>query len=469
MAESQDYNKEIIKAIEEKENWFNVVQLPKIQDAYRFHLTCVRNLFDAMVKRSLVTPDPYKNDKKITDIECPESTDFTENERSFIFGTRLSDYESTLDFICNYICFTVEQLTPEKIRKLLEFNSCFGWTSSSSNSSKPNSRALLSALDSLRKGAPQLTLSLIQDSTVKSENALRQINEILRSLLDFQKERYKGDIRKYILLSSDFDKEKAYSSGNALFTEIKKNFKLIPNRSFTPEYVNELIGEEISSDAPERREKLLKKMKVENEKSAKKEVKIDTKEMLVEVVRVMGTLNDQYLVIMDRISSNHKILQDEKNSLGRRIARFFRKIFGIAEPEVEYDLILQDKKTDNKKHEKIQFNQFMAALSKRIRSYASFSEKNSPGYQRIFSQEETAILDFLNRQVTENNHLFAQFTAFDAYFKQHVLAEDRSKIHGLLMELTTVKNILVKVRQLRAEYLAYIEEQEQMKKLGISE
>ncbi len=469
MTESQNYNGEIIKAVEEKENWFNTVQLPKAQDAYRFHLTCVRNLFDAMTKRSIVTPDPYKNDKKITDVECPESSDFTENEKSLVFGTRLSDYESTLDFICNYMRFTAEQLSQEKIRKLIEFNSCFGWTSTSSNASKPNSKALLNSLDSLRKGAPQLTLSLIQDSTVKSENALKQINDILRSLADFQKERYKADIRKYILSNSEFNKEKAYASGNALFTEIKKNFKMIPNRSFSAEIVNELIGEELASDAPERREKLLKKMKVETEKSEKKEIKINTKEMLMEVVRVMGTLNDQYLMIMDRISLNHKILQDEKNSFGRRIARFFRKIFGISEPEVEYEIIIQDKKTDNKKREKIQFNQFISSLSKRIKYYASFSEKNSPGYQRIFSQEETVILDFLNRQITENNHLFAQFTAFDSYFKQHVLAEDRSRLHGLLMELTTVKNILVKVRQLRAEYLAYIEEQEQMKKLGITE
>ena len=37
------------------------------------------------------------------------------------------------------------------------------------------------------------------------------------------------------------------------------------------------------------------------------------------------------------------------------------------------------------------------------------------------------------------------------------------------MELTTLKNIQVKANQRRAEYLAYVEEKEQMKKLGITE
>ena len=36
------------------------------------------------------------------------------------------------------------------------------------------------------------------------------------------------------------------------------------------------------------------------------------------------------------------------------------------------------------------------------------------------------------------------------------------------MELTTLKNALVKVKQKRAEYTSYVEEENQMKKLGIT-
>ena len=35
------------------------------------------------------------------------------------------------------------------------------------------------------------------------------------------------------------------------------------------------------------------------------------------------------------------------------------------------------------------------------------------------------------------------------------------------MELTTLKNILVKANQQRSEYAAYVEEEEQLRKLGI--
>ena len=57
--------------------------------------------------------------------------------------------------------------------------------------------------------------------------------------------------------------------------------------------------------------------------------------------------------------------------------------------------------------------------------------------------------------------------ALDEYFKNNVNPLERSKIRGITMELTTIRNIIVKSNQIRAEYVAYAEEQEQMRKLGI--
>ena len=67
-AENEDYNAKIVKAVEDKVSWFNSSVLPKVQEGYRNHLIFVKNLTSALQRRSLITPDPYKNDKKITDV-----------------------------------------------------------------------------------------------------------------------------------------------------------------------------------------------------------------------------------------------------------------------------------------------------------------------------------------------------------------------------------------------------------------
>ena len=138
MAENESFNTKIIMAGADREQWYNTTQLPKIQDDYRLHLSCVRNIFDALVKRGLITPDPYKKDNKITAIVIPDTTPFNDNERSQVLGTRLSNYESVIDYVCNYMRFSCEMLTIDAIKKMIELNNAFSWNNLSLNSTRSN-------------------------------------------------------------------------------------------------------------------------------------------------------------------------------------------------------------------------------------------------------------------------------------------------------------------------------------------
>ena len=77
----------------------------KILEEYRNLLGVVNNLINLLEKKGLIQPDPYKHDKKISDIAVPEEIPFLDSERSMVIGARLSDFESMLDFICNIFKF----------------------------------------------------------------------------------------------------------------------------------------------------------------------------------------------------------------------------------------------------------------------------------------------------------------------------------------------------------------------------
>ena len=68
----------------------------------------------------------------------------------------------------------------------------------------------------------QITQSLIKDVTFKSTQALNEINEGLKSLADFQRERYKVEVRKNIIMNPHFNKAQAYDSAGTIITEIKE-------------------------------------------------------------------------------------------------------------------------------------------------------------------------------------------------------------------------------------------------------
>ena len=81
-AENEDFNAKIIKAVDDKVSWFNSTVLPKVQEGYRNHLIFVKNLTNALQRRSLITPDPYQNDKKITDVGPIDDAPFNDAERA---------------------------------------------------------------------------------------------------------------------------------------------------------------------------------------------------------------------------------------------------------------------------------------------------------------------------------------------------------------------------------------------------
>lgn len=74
----------------------------------------------------------------------------------------------------------------------------------------------------------------------------------------------------------------------------------------------------------------------------------------------------------------------------------------------------------------------------------------------------------MNKSISENQEILTLLSAADEFFKQNAESHDRNKIKGLKIDLISIKNIIVKAVQKRSEYVGYIEEQEQMKKLGIS-
>ena len=469
MAEEQaDFNTRVIEAVEQRTQWFDTEELPKLQENYRLHLTCVRNLIDALLKRSLIHEDPYKKDKKISNIVPPENTEFNDNERALTLGIRISDYESMLDFICNYMKFSVEQLTMDKIKKLVELNSSFTWNNLSANSNKPNTKALAIIVGDLRTNAPQITQSLIKDVTFKSTQALNEINEGLKMLADFQRERYKAEVRKNIISNPHFNKANAYDSAGTIITEIKRLFPTcMDKRPMAMDLIAEIAAEEAGADRGQRQAALLQKLQVEIKKSSKKENTVDTHEILMDALRALAASSEQYDVVLNKVMNNHDVLLAEHNSFMDKLKQLLRKTFGLPEPPVDYDVVLVDHKTGAKRKEKIHYNEFVNSLAKRAKYYSSFAAKGSPGYNRMNVQSDTVNLDFLNRQIIDNNKLMALLGALDEYFKNTATPADRGKIKGIKMELTALKNTIVKTNQIRAEYTAYIEEQEQMKKLGI--
>ncbi len=468
MENSGNFSEVLLQSLDTKAQWYDSEELPKLLENYRLLYTCVKNLFEFLIKKALITPDPYKLDKKISDIKAPDGSQFVETEKSVIMGQRFSDYESTLDFLCNYYKFSVNHLTLGNIKKLVDLNNAFMWSSFTQNCAKANTRVLATLISAGRHSSDTLTSSMISDSLTKASNAMNEINSILRDFTEFQKENYKGQVRRNIIASSSFDKEKAYSSPAEEMNQIKKNFASgMAKQPFYNELIAEIVQEDQGEDKEKKQQEVLAKLNVTKKSEKSDEKKIDTKEILMETVRLLGGIPLHIEQITNKIRDNHDILESEHNSIKDKFVKALRRAFGLPDKTSVYQVVITDQRTGAQRTEKIDYNAFMTDLSVKQRRYGACSNKKTQGYAKLNSLPEDKILSFLSAQITECQRAIVHLNALNDYFKNTATPLNKSRIKGFKIDVDALKNTIVKINQMRAEYVSYMEEEEQMRKLGI--
>ena len=454
-------------ALMAKQSWFNTDRLQKMLEQFRLMFTCVRNLNEVLVKRSLIQPDPYKLETRISEIATIETSGFTENEDPIVLGKRFSDYEMMLDFICNYFRFSVENITVGRIKILMDLIDSFDWGNLSSNSSKSNTRALATALTKARTNAPSVTISLINDSQEKCAKCCNSIRSYLTELADFQKELYKGNLRKDLFEHPDFNKKKAFSSPEEEMNEIKRLYvKTTGKKTFYTDLVQEIIAEDLAPDRQALRQKLLAKLEIKVQETKKESKSVDPHEMLMSAVFSLGVLGSILGQIGIKLSDNFDLLFYVKRTLFVKFMEALKKALGIKEKERNCTVIVTDQQSGAKSSQQIQVNAFLAQISKMAHIYAGIAAKGNE-YNKINSAKEDDALIFLNKQVQENQKLFTIINALDEHFKSHVEVTQRAKVKGLKIDLSSYRNAIIAVNKKRGEYASAKEEIEQMKKLGI--
>lgn len=463
-----EFSKKVIHAVDERTSYYNTEILPKLLENYRLIHSCVKSIMDILIQRSLIKPDPYKLEKKISDIELIQNEPFSDAERSLVIGTRISDYECILDFVCTYHKFSVDNMNFTRIKKFVDFNSTFNWNSFSEASSLPNTRGLASLINDAKRGASSIAVNNINDIIQKCNSITKTINIILKDLNEFQKEAYKAYVRKDVFEHPKFNIEKASSSIADEQAEIKRIFPIAMTRqNFYPSLIEEIAKEDLSPDKNKRQEEILKKLQIVKKDTTKKTTKIDPKSILMTATLALSGLSPQLDAVINKISENKLILQSENLSFFERFAQKIRKLFNMPEPTVIYNITITDITTGASSKEKIDIQEFINLLHKKVTFYNSFTLRQSPGYQKIEQYPAEKILEFINKQISEAQNLITQLTAIDNFFKSSASPETRQHIKGLKIEITSLKNTIISTNQHRVDYISYIEEQEQMKKLGI--
>jgi hypothetical protein len=282
---------------------------------------------------------------------------------------------------------------------------------------------------------------------------------ILKDLTAYYRETYKLNVRNAIT--------KSMSPGEINLVSIKKKFPAaLPGTPFYQEFVDELIKEDCSKDGPAMREAILKSLKVADEKPKAVKPAVNFKVTLLEGVQVIGGSANALAEVAGKIDENESILANQKKTFWEKIRLVIRQMMNSEPEEVIYELQYVDPSKGTPVKEKISYHQFRTEMDKKVRVLAGLSGQGA-ALGKLSSMAEEQILSYLERCIRDVQSLHRILSALDEFFKASVPKEMRDQIKGIKPELATLKNSIVRANQLRHEYSAQKEEEEQLKRLGI--
>ena len=458
-ADNSNYTGTLGQILITRKEWLERSELAKLKEELRIFQISYSVLYNMFLKKKLINEDPYKQEAKISDLEVPETGPFNEAKKLEQISLRLANYDNQLDFLVNFYQFGVDFLNLERIRRILGLVRYIDWVNLTPDSQSHNTKVVAEITINSKSGGDALTLSIIGESLTKLPKCTAMIVGILRDITTFHKETYKLKVRDAI---------KGMQGSEANLGNIKKKMNAaMPGVPFYQEFVEEVIKEDFSKDGPLLREAVLKSLVVAEEKPKTVKPKVSYKVLLLDGIQAIGSAATVMSEIAQKLDENEAVLADRKKSFWEKVRQLIRSMMGSEPEEVIFDLMFMDQMTGMQKKEDLSFHQFRGDLDKRTKILLGMS-RQGPLMTKLGAMSEEQITGYLERTIRDVQAFHRTLTALDEYFKNSTSRAERERIKGIKPELATIKNCIVRANQIRHEYSAQKEEEEQLKRLGLN-
>ena len=462
-----NFIQELEGALVKRNEELNASILPYAFENYGIQITFVKIVRNLLLKKRLIHNDPYKYDSKMTEIEIPDTSPFMSTEAPSILGARLAHYETMLDFLMGYYQFNTTFITPKRMQKLFALNGTFLWSDFNAKSKSQNTSELYDIIASIFNSGDKVSTTILRGAFSNLSTTDTNIAASLRALLFFYRQKYKLGVRKEIMTRLNPATDEHLNPTNVL-KDVKRLFasqtKKLP---FYPELIVEILKEDYASDKKKYQQDVLRELNTVIKKDATKEKKIeDIRPYLLLAMQALGFTGSHFMKALEKLRENKSIMEQANTTIFTKLARLFRQLFNIEDPPYEIPIIIQDPITQNKKRYTVIWNEFESELISKSMTIASFSSESEGMKRKISSTHDKDLLAILNKNLADANEFLNELTGLDDFFKKE-RPEIRSKVKGIKIELTTIKNYIIKANQRRAEYITLAEEAEQMKMLGV--
>jgi hypothetical protein len=461
MAEITDYRKALSEALTARAEWLDKSELPKLKDELRAFQTGFASLYNLYLKKGLIVEDPYKQDVKIGELEVPETGSFNESKRLDQLSLRLSNYDTQMDFLVNFYQFSADYLTLDRLKRIANLIKFIDWLHLTPDSPSANTKVVSEITAQVKQGTDPLTMSIIAESLSNLNKRFNPIMAYLKTLVDYRRELYKLELRDSV--TSQMPPAEA-----AQIPLVRKKYtQTTPGQPFYPDLAGEVIKEDYSNEGPALKEQVLANLKVADVKPKAAKPQVLLKTILLDGISSLGSTAQAFSDVSNKMGENQVLLDGKRMTFWQKLRKVLHQMLNKEQEAVFYDLEYIDPLKGVPVKEKINLTNFHNDLDRKIKILTAMNSKG-PGMAKLESLQDEQIIAFLEKNIRDLQNVHKTLSALDDFFKSEVDRVDRDKVRGIKPELSTIKNAILRANARRHEYGAQKDEEEQLKRLGVS-
>jgi hypothetical protein len=470
MSESEGFQERLEAAVEDKRRFLDEKTLPRLKEGFRVFQSLFENLFNILHRKALIQEDPYKYEQKISEVTVPAKGDILESEKVEQLSQRLSGFHTQLEFLNTYYQFSVEFIDLRRIRNIIGLMQYIDWTHVVETSADATTAVLAETLAKITPTTDSISSRIISTTLEQMRSLAGSILNQLKEILSFQKQAYKLMLRRQLLPSIHQGLGRLYASGADKAYEKVRDF-FASNMRGKPLYRDlafELLHEEFADEPDRLRERCLEALKIPREKQPEQRKGPDNRSILLEASHLLFLAGGHLHDALRKVVKNQELLEGSRQGLGGRLFSWLNRAFQNRKQSRVVAIRYFDARTSATQTESFDFNAFVERVRRKSSLFTALIQPDSAAFARLARASEQQIDEFLKRNLGELQLFHRRLSGLSEYFRQEASQENRAQLKGIRIELSGLKNCIVRANRKRYEYVSSREEEIRLQQMGVT-
>ncbi len=453
MEGSADYLEQLEAALEKRQSWLSETQIQRLKGA----LVSYQALFDGamamLIRKGLLREDPYNYEQVFTEIVIPKDDPLPDFENTDEVSYRLAAFRRQLKFLTEEAGFDLRALTLVRLKKISALVMFINWLEFGESSTSPTTRAFARVFMKVRMGVDSMASHVLKDCDVQAVKTIHQIRGMVAELIAYHRESWKAELRRKVLLQVSFGAPEARVRKEEALRAIRRGFgQSMPGKPWYPALAEEVLEEELSTEGPGMKEKVLASLAVVEAEQVKTTELPEGKPVLLEAVRILSRPHEELATALAILEENERLLLLENRASGvgwlRRLLRMRASPHAV---ERTYKVEYAEPGVPAPKTEVIDFPGLLEEAKTKSSLMATLSSGTGPAIRKLESTNERQLAAFVDKQLNELLLIHRRLGSLNTYFHDRAVQEKKFT-RGIKIELLAIKNSIVKGNQRRHEY-----------------